>query len=233
MRAPDHRHTGVDQRPDHPGRLRIVQQHHVAFGDAPYELRGTARGVALVDRPLGLAQRRPVVGSVQVVVQVLGDAEEAGVAADDDPARVQSRAADVADQRSQHLGDAAAARRRVHRPQRVVGQQLLPARDRLLEPREAVGRQHVVEPAGRQRGDGDVREPRCSVHDREVGTKGGRIGNGGRDGPAGLSRSGGAVSAHRARGPRVPRRRSRRHRPAGALRAARDPSRAPGRHRRS
>ena len=73
---------------------------------------GSSAAHALVDGALGLAQRPAVARRpVQAVVQALGEAEELGVAVDDHPAGVDAGAAHVADQRAQHLGDAAAVTR--------------------------------------------------------------------------------------------------------------------------
>ena len=53
--------------------------------------------------------------------------------------------ADVADQRAQHLRDAAPERRRVHVPDRARAEQLMPPRDRTLERRQRIRRQHLGE----------------------------------------------------------------------------------------
>ena len=118
-------------------------------------LRGAA---ALVDRALGSPERPPSSGAVEAVVEALGDAEEVGVAVDHDPARVEPGAADVADQRAQHLGDAAAVRGRVDGPERPAGEQFPAARDGVLEARQPVRREHAAEALRMEAGDGDVDE---------------------------------------------------------------------------
>ncbi len=82
-----------------------------------------------------LVAERPAVAvvSVQPVVQALGDAEELRGAVDHDPARVAAAAARVADQRAQHLGDAATMSRRVDVPEDPRGEQLTAPRERVLE----------------------------------------------------------------------------------------------------
>ena len=125
-----------------------------------YALRqqvGVLGGDALVDGALGLAQRPAVAGvAVQAVVQALGDAEELGVAADGDPSRVDADAAHVADERAQHLGDAAAMSGGVHVPERPPVQQLTPAGHRVLELRQAVGGKDVAEARRIERRDRDI-----------------------------------------------------------------------------
>ena len=170
MRAPDDGHALLDQRRDHAGGLRIVQEDDVA---RPYALRqqlGVLGGDALVDGALGLAQRPAVARvAVQAVVQALGDAEELGVAADGDPSRVDADAAHVADQRAQHLGDAAAVSGGVHVPERPPVQQLAPAGHRVLELRQALGREDVAEALGIERRDLDVLERHGTTLPRRAG----------------------------------------------------------------
>ena len=99
-----------------------------------------ACATALVGGPLRLAQRTAVaVVSVESVVQALGDAEELGIAPDHQPSRIAPAAARVADQRTQHLRDAAALGGRVDVPERSRVQQLAPAREGVLERRECLG----------------------------------------------------------------------------------------------
>ena len=63
----------------------------------------------LVEVALLGAERAAVAGvAVEVVVEALGQLEELGRLAQHDPARVDAGAADVGEQRAQHLGDAAA-----------------------------------------------------------------------------------------------------------------------------
>jgi hypothetical protein len=78
-------------------------------------------------------------------------AKNPGVAGHDEPAGVDAGPARVADQRAQHLRDAAAARRRVHVPERPAVEQLTPAFDRALEAGDGVTADHLAEPLRRQR----------------------------------------------------------------------------------
>ena len=151
VRAPDDRHPRLEQPRDHAGRLRIVQQHDVRGANALGHQLGVGGAAALVDGALGLAQRSAVaIVSVQPVVQALCDAEELGVALDHDPARIDPTAARVADQRAQHLGDAAAVGGRVDVPERPRLEQLAPAGQRVLEGRERVGGEHGAQTLGVQ-----------------------------------------------------------------------------------
>jgi hypothetical protein len=111
VRTPQHRHADLAQARQHPGRLGIVQQHDVVRRHASGELVRGRVGDALVDAPLGVAQRPAVAAvTVQPVVQALGEVEEVGLAVHHEPARIEPGPLDVAHQRAQHLGDAAAAR---------------------------------------------------------------------------------------------------------------------------
>ena len=157
VRAPDHRHARRDQPRDHPRGLRVVQQHDVGAGEPGSEQLGLGRAAALIDRSLPLAQLTAVVGAVQAIVEPLGDAEEVVVAADHRPASVDAGAADVSDQRPQHLRHPAALRRRVHGPQRASVQQLTTSRERALELRERLGREHLPKALGSQRRDRHLR----------------------------------------------------------------------------
>lgn len=65
--------------------------------------------------PLGGFERAAVARrAVQMIVDALGDFEEAGVAVDDQPSRVDAGASGVREQSLQELGDPASARARVH-----------------------------------------------------------------------------------------------------------------------
>ena len=154
VRSPDHRRTRVEQPRDHAGRLRIVQQHDVRGANALRQQLGVRGACALVGGALGLAQPAAVaLVSVQPVVQALGDAEELTVARRSPPSARRPTAARVADQRAQHLGDAAAVGGRVDVPQRPRLEQLAPAGERVFEGRERVGREHTAQALGVQRSD--------------------------------------------------------------------------------
>ena len=80
---------------------------------------------ALVEPALGRPER-PSVARVRVepVVEPLGEGEELGRPRDDHPAGVGAGVTGIPDQRSHHLGDAAAASRRVHVPHHPAAQGL-------------------------------------------------------------------------------------------------------------
>ena len=159
VRAPDHRHTRVEQPRDHAGCLRIVQQHDVGGTNELCQQLGVLDAAALVGGALGLAQRAAVaLLSVQSVVQALRDAEELAVTLDHHPACLAPTASRVADQRAQHLGDAAAVGGRVDVPERPRLEQLAPAGERVFEGSKRVGGEHAAQALGVQRGDGDFSE---------------------------------------------------------------------------
>jgi hypothetical protein len=106
--APHDLRAPLGEVPDEPGGLRIVQDDHVAGSDPRRQRAGVGGQDVLVDRPFASAQRTPVAGvPVHHVVDALGDREELGRAADDEPVRVDSCATAVAGQRAQQLGHAA------------------------------------------------------------------------------------------------------------------------------
>ena len=148
-----------------PGGLGVVEDHDVAGPHRLGERLRVGLAAALVGGALRVAQRPAVAReAVEPVVQALGDAEELGIALGDDPAAVEPGAAHVADQRAQHLGDAAAERGRVDVPDRAGAEQRVRGRDGLLELREALAGQHLGEPLRAQRRDVNAlerhREPR-------------------------------------------------------------------------
>jgi hypothetical protein len=148
VRTPDDRCADVPQAGDHAGGLRIVQKHDVVGADARRQQLCVGGAATLVDGALGIAQRTAVARvAVQAVVQALGQREELRVARHHHPACVETGATHVTDQRAQHLGDAAASSR-VDVPERPLIQQLAAARDRALEPCQALGRKHLAEPIG-------------------------------------------------------------------------------------
>ena len=101
-----------------------MEPDHVAGPDLPAQRFGARAQRLLVD-PTRLGVQRSAVTRrpVQAVVYPLGHLEEPGVPRDDDPARVEAGTDPVADQRAQHLGDAAAVRRRVDVPDRHAVQE--------------------------------------------------------------------------------------------------------------
>jgi hypothetical protein len=134
-----------------------VQQHDVRRRHARGELLARGGGDPLVDAALGLAERPAVARvAVQPVVNALGEVEEVRLAVHHDPAGVDSGALRVADQRAQHLGDAAAECGRVDVPEDTTAQQLVPAGERLTECIHPVGGEDLAEAFRREWGDGDV-----------------------------------------------------------------------------
>jgi hypothetical protein len=102
---------------DQPGRLRIVDDHHVALAHAVLEVLQVLRQHPLVRRAGGVVERETVTRhAVQAVVDALGDREELRRSLDHRPARVHAGAACVRDQRLQQLDHAAAACGGVHVP---------------------------------------------------------------------------------------------------------------------
>ena len=99
VRAPYDRHAGVLQPRDHARRLGVVQENDVVGLQAlGHELR-VGRATLVVSRALRVAQRATVAAvAVQTVVQALGDREELGVAGDNHPTGVETRATGVADE---------------------------------------------------------------------------------------------------------------------------------------
>ena len=245
MRAPDDRHAHVDAAarpcPRSAGRAGGRRRRRSTRWASSSAL---LRGDALVGGALGVAERPAVAGeAVQAVVQALGDVEELRVARDRHPARVEAGAAHVADQRPQHLRHAAAVRGGVDVPEGPPFQQLAPARDRMLEIRQALGREDVAEALGVERRYRDVVQGHgASLLARRrrwrVDRSGRRRVAGDRHDPAGLLRATSPRSSAlrrptRTRSARQPGRDARRRparRPRGARRAAAprgEPSRRP------
>ena len=115
MAAPDHdRATGLEGG-GHPERLGVVQDHHIPWPDHRGELGLVAPDDLAIVLVLGISQRPAVAGrAVQMVVEPLGDAEEALVALDRHPSSVDTRAARVAEEHPQHLRDPTPGRRGVN-----------------------------------------------------------------------------------------------------------------------
>jgi hypothetical protein len=129
VRAPDQRNIGrCPDRREHPGGLRVVEDHDVARPQHLHQRRGVGGAAAVVSAAFRLAQGTPVARhAMQPVVEALRETKELRVALDDHPAAVDSRSPDVADQRAQHLGDAAPDGCRVDVPDRARAEQITPS----------------------------------------------------------------------------------------------------------
>jgi hypothetical protein len=79
-------------------------------------------------------------------MDALGDREEVRIALDHQPARVDAGAADIGEQRLQHLGDTAAGRRRIDVEHRAALERLLGRGGDLLEARHARRADQRLEP---------------------------------------------------------------------------------------
>ena len=152
--APDRADPGALKVRREAGRLRVVQDHDVARADVREHARGVLPGDLLVDGALGDAERAPVAGgAVQGVVQPLGQAEERRDALDHQPARLDAEVARVADQRGQHLRDAAAGRRGVDVPDGAAGEALAQRRRTIAGGRDRLRADHALEQTERARRD--------------------------------------------------------------------------------
>jgi hypothetical protein len=87
-----------------------VQQHHIAGPDPGSQLHRVRGQHLCVVSGLRRAQRRSGHAAVDLIVQPLGDGEEAGVAGDHQPADRDVQVLHVPDKELQHLGDPAACR---------------------------------------------------------------------------------------------------------------------------
>jgi hypothetical protein len=102
-----------------PGGLRVMDEYDVPLPDLAADPSEIRRDGPLVGRSLARAELSRVPGrAVETVVDSLGDGEEVGLARDDEPLGLDAGTADVAEERRQHLGDAASGRGRVdvHHP---------------------------------------------------------------------------------------------------------------------
>ncbi len=94
MAAPHDDHPGTGEGLGEPCGLGIVQQDDVARPDQRQQLIGVGAQDLLVVASFGAAERAAVAGrAVQVVVNALRDLEEVRIALDDDPLRIDARAA--------------------------------------------------------------------------------------------------------------------------------------------
>ena len=96
-------------------RLRVVDDHDVASSDRTADECAVGRERLLVDRALFLAELSAVAWrAVETIVDPLCHGEELAVALDDDPLGFETDPTHVAEQRREHLRDAAAGGCRVH-----------------------------------------------------------------------------------------------------------------------
>jgi hypothetical protein len=115
--APDHAVPGVGQRGDEPGRLGVVEDDDVALAELPHQLVGVAGENLFVMAAVVVVETFAVAGSaVEPVVDALGDHEEPFVAADHQPAGVDTGSARVGQQGGEHLRHPAALGRGVDVP---------------------------------------------------------------------------------------------------------------------
>ena len=121
MAAPDPVPAALTRVLDHPGRLRVVDDHEVEL--ALERLRVHA---VVAAEDLLLLLGKPGLGALERVVDRLRDVEELILAVDDAPLGVEPGVAHERDERVEDLGHAAAEGRR-----REV--QHAPARERLRE----------------------------------------------------------------------------------------------------
>ena len=107
--APDDLEPGPLHRRRQPSRLRVVQVDDVVGLAEANELGAGRRQGRLVEPARLLVEVTAVAGvAVEAVVDALGDGEELGCLAQHDPAGVDAGAANVGEQRPQHLRHAAA-----------------------------------------------------------------------------------------------------------------------------
>jgi hypothetical protein len=153
--------AGVADGLDEAGGLGVVQDDDVPLPDHVRELLGVGPQRRLVDLVLRLAERAAVaLGTVQAVVDALGDREELLVALDHHPLGVDVRPARVGEQRLEHLGHAAAARGRVHVPDRAAVEQIARLTGALHDPLEALLVEHALEALEREAAHLDAGEHR-------------------------------------------------------------------------
>ncbi len=129
-----------------PRGLRIVQEHDVLRLDPLDQLARVRLGRRLVDRTRAIVQRPSIAGgAVERVVDPLGQLEELRRSADDQPARVDAGAAGVAEQRLEHLGDAAAHGGAVDVPDDPVAEEVSKLGRRLEERLHRIGADEGLE----------------------------------------------------------------------------------------
>jgi hypothetical protein len=111
-----------------------VDVDDVALPNEADQLVGGLEQARLIQLVLGAPQRPSIAfGVVQAVVDSLGESEELRVPGNRQPAKVDAGSAAVCEQGVEHLGDAAAARRRVDVPHHPAAEHLLGGRRRLLD----------------------------------------------------------------------------------------------------
>ncbi len=144
--APDHRRPRLAHRSRQTGGLRIVEDHDVPRMHELDQLGGVGGQGLVVDLVLGGAQRTTVAcETVQAVVNALGDHEELGTAGDHRPSGVDAGAPGIAEQRPQHLDDAAALCGRVHVPDDLTVKITSTVGDQIAQRLELADREHRLE----------------------------------------------------------------------------------------
>ena len=158
MASPDDAGARRLERRDESGRLRVVQDHDIAGAHARHQLGR----IACHGRPIGLlfggTERLPIAGiAVQEVVQPFGDAEEALIAADDEPTRVDAGTPGIGDQRAEHFRDAAADRGGIDVPHDPSSQEIAATGDAVVERLDVLAIEQGTDRSDRQRRDLDLR----------------------------------------------------------------------------
>ena len=144
--APGGADPAAKQVLDEARRLRVMADDDVSFPDQGVDGDRVLARDALEERRLLRAQLRAVAGrTVERVVDPLGQAEKVGRPLEDEPARINAEAADIAKERAEHLGYTAAGRRRVDVPDAASAEQFASGGGFALERPDAVGVQELGE----------------------------------------------------------------------------------------
>ena len=122
--TPDHGHADLLEPRYQSGRLRVVNDHHVATIHQLRKFRSARLKRVLVLLALGIAEIATIARHrMQVVVNSLGHGEERLAAGGHQPTRINTGPVGIRQQRDQHLSDAPAASSRVHIPDHATLEQ--------------------------------------------------------------------------------------------------------------
>jgi len=109
----------------HPHRLGVMEQHDIARSDPTRKAGKIRLGDPLETICLIRAEAATVTGhTMESVVDPLGDREELGITGHHQPADVDARVLDVADEHMEHLGHPTSGGRRTDIPDRSSGESL-------------------------------------------------------------------------------------------------------------
>src|SRR5262245_5772151 len=162
--APDHHGPGSRERMREPRRLGIVEEDDVARPDESEELLGVRSKDLFIVAVLRGAEGAPVTRrAVEVVVDPLGDGEEAWVPFDDDPLGVNPRTAGVRQERAEHLRDAAAGRGGVDVQDSATCEPFAGGLRRCLEPFRSLRANERKQARRRACGEADLLEPHLAA----------------------------------------------------------------------